>query len=115
MSEKFRIIQLRENPIKKRAKKKGRRKGLRKSEKRRPTSSRRRRIYASSRARRGFLVEGLHEKAGRIRFVYWTGRKFAANKGAAKTFRTEKEANKACHAAMKGRPAAYRLARVVSA
>jgi hypothetical protein len=114
MNEKFRIIRLRENPVRKK-KGGGRKRRQPTAAPRRATSSRRRRKYAASRRPRAFLVEGLLERGGRIGFVYWNGRQFVAKKSAAKIFRTEKEANKACHASMKRRPAAYRLARVVLA
>lgn len=117
MKEKFRFIAVRENPTPKRKGRgsKKRRRPREASKRRRAASSRRRRKYAPARPGRGFLVEGLHERGGNVRFVYWTGSKFVGKKSAAKIYRTEKEANKACHASMKRRPAAYRLARVVSA
>jgi hypothetical protein len=126
VTEKFRVIQLRENPIRKK-RKVGRRRNKAPAprRKRRPIanrlrpSSRRRRINAASRRRkpvsRGFLVEGLHQKGGRLSFVYWTGKSFSSKRRAAKIYRTEKEANKACHASMKRRAASYRLARVAAA
>lgn len=117
MSEKFRIMTLRENPTPKRKGRgsKKRRRSPTASKRRRRASSRRRRINAQSRPARGYQVEGLHERGGAVHFVYWNGAKFVGKKSAGKIYRTEKEANKACHASMKRRPAAYRLARVVPA
>jgi hypothetical protein len=114
MSEKFRIIHLKENPTNRR---KARR---RKSAKRAPRSGARRRRKTTSTApradrRRAFLVEGLQEKGRHVRFVYWTGSKFSAQRRSAKIFKSETEANKACRASMRRRHASYRLARVVSA
>ena len=122
MTEKFRVIQLRENPIAKgshagkhrRPKPSGARR--RKTSRSRPRRRSKKRAHSSPIARRrGWIVEGLHQKGGRLAFVYWTGKSFSSKRRAAKIYRTEKEANNACHASMKRRAASYRLARVAAA
>jgi hypothetical protein len=106
MSEKFRIVRLKENPTSRRAARPRRRVRRRRK---------RAKIHRRPPLHSGFVVEGLHQVGHKVRFLYWTGAKFSAEKRAAKIYRREKDAESACRASMKRRARAYRLARVVRA
>jgi hypothetical protein len=106
VSERYKIVRLKMNPVRVRKKR------ARVRKKRRAAPARRRRSPAP---KRRYAVEVLHQSGHNAHFYFWDGKQLTPNRTRAKTYASEQDALKEARKCMKNRAPAYRLARVVPA